>query len=282
MDRRGEREEQEGQTKAEIASVDYFLGPEDFKKFIPGRSRDEILKDVQWRGNFEMATEYHGDEVSAISFGLFGGVFGSDSRGTILWAIFVGDKFQKFVKWPERNEKPEKLSEFSVLLRAVEGEPVSISDLEKQEVKPAAPSKIDPGLTVAFLLFKPALDFAMKRNLKKNAKLRDQYNASRLKLGMTEKEVESVLKAKPIESGEFHAGTWKIYGSTEMLDIINYLHYSNILILFKSGKISGIYSGSTVPSRENGLRSLREAVRIDGFVRRPSFADLPPSKAPAE
>ena len=39
------------------------------------------------------------------------------------------------------------------------------------------------------------------------AELRDQFNAARLKIGMTEMEVESVLKAKPIEAGEVEAGT---------------------------------------------------------------------------
>ena len=144
------------------------------------------------------------------------------------------------------------------------------------------PSQADPGLTAAWLLLRPAIEAASSEELKKNAKLRDQYNASRLKLGMTEREVESALNAKPIEMGEAAAGSWRLYGSTESLNITEYLHYSNVLALFRAGKLSGVYSGYTVPGGADGIRSLREPVVIGASVARQSFADLPTSKVPTE
>jgi hypothetical protein len=273
-----EREKKSAKAATEPSSSDYVLSAGDVEQFRSGRPKDEILEDVHWRGNFEMGTEHDGHDVCAISFGLFGGPFGEDPRGTIVWAVFVDDKFQKFVEWPEGNEEPLKVGEFSELILALQGKPVSVSDLEK-EAKPAAPRHVDPGLTVAVLPLLSALDARMRSEKKKNAELRDQYNASRLKLGMTERQVESVLKAKPIESGEFSAGSWRLYGSTEEHDVLDLLKYSNILVLFRLGTVSGVYSGSTVPGGAYGIQSLREPVVYQGVrERKPSFSDLPASK----
>ena len=57
------------------ASADYCLDASDIEKFRPERSKNHILKDVQWGGDFEEATEYEGKNVSAISYGLFGGPY---------------------------------------------------------------------------------------------------------------------------------------------------------------------------------------------------------------
>jgi hypothetical protein len=253
------------------ASADCLLSPKDYETFRPGRSKDDILKDVQWRGNFEMATEYKGKIVSAISFGLFGGPFSSDG-GDSVWAIFADDKFQKFVRWPVWGDEPIKVGDFRRLIRAVESEPVSLSDLEQEaKARPAPPRQTDFGLTLAWLALRPAIEAARKNAVKRNAELRDQFNASRLCIGMTEAEVQSVLRAKPIETGDVEAGAFKFYGSTESLDVLPYLHYSNILVLFREGKVRGIYSGCLVPGGEQGLQQLRK-----------SFVDLPHVKTSAQ
>ncbi len=82
---------------------------------------------------------------------------------------------------------------------------------------------------------------------------------------MTESEVESVLRAKPIKEGKVEAGLYKLYGSNELLNVLGYEHYSNILILFREGKVSGIYSGYTVSGP-------------DQWPQRESFIDLPLSR----
>jgi hypothetical protein len=140
-----------------------------------------------------------------------------------------------------------KVGDFPPLIGAIESKPVSLRDIE-EEIKAkhrARPSQTgDPGLTIVYLLF--GGEAGRKKVFERNAKLRDQFNASRLKIGLTESEVESVLRAKPIKEGKVEAGRYKLYGSNELLNVLGYEHYSNILILFRDGKVSGIYSGSTV------------------------------------
>jgi hypothetical protein len=185
----------------DASSADYMLSDQDYDEFRRGRSKDEILLAVQWRGNLEMATEYDGSSICAISYGIFGGPFGQDPRADIIWAIFVDDKFEKFVPWPNWFEKGMKVGNFSPLIRALEAEPISISDLRKVvDTGPAAPSQTNPGLTAAWLLLRKGVGTAHERDIKNNVELRDQFNAARLKIGMTESDVESALRATPIES----------------------------------------------------------------------------------
>lgn len=244
----------------EISSADYMLSDEDFDAFRRGRSKDDILRDLQWRGNLEMATEHKGSSVHAISYGIFGGPFGNDPRGDIIWAIFVDSKFKKFVDWPEWGEAKIKVGDFGRLIQALEKEPLDIADLRKKiNTEPPPRSDVDPGLTSAWLLLRDGVEAAHERSLKKNADLRDQYNAMRLKIGMHESDVESVLRSQPILQGEVQAGTFKIYGADQVLDADRYLHYSNILTLFVNGQLIGIYSGYTVPGGYQWRQRLLES-----------------------
>lgn len=226
---------------AELSSAHYFLGPVDVEEFRPGRSKNEILEDVQWRAGSSGAGEYKAENVCAISYKL---VFEQvpeiakrDGKGEWLEAIFIGDKFVKWVRPPKPDEedmeivdiggipgrrpKPTKMGDIKWLIRAVESEAVNLAELEKEvKARPEAPSQIDPGLTIAFLLLRATVlrgskIFATEDDYKRNAELRDQYNAARLQIEMTQSEVEAVLKAKPIESGEVEAGSFIIYGSNE-------------------------------------------------------------------
>jgi hypothetical protein len=131
--------------------------------------------------------------------------------------------------------------------------------------KSESPRQTDLGLTAAWIVLGQGIQAARAPQLKKNAELRDQFNAARLKIGMTDPEVEATLKAKPIDSGEVEAGSFKIYGSTERFDIA-YDHYSNIFVLLKEGRVIGIYSGELVHggARRNELRQW--------------FSDLPDAK----
>ena len=72
---------------------------------------------------------------------------------------------------------------------------------------------------------------------------------------LSESEVEAVLKAKPIESGEVEAGSFIIYGSNEWFSINRALHFSNILVLFREGKARVIRSAG---AGEGWRRELQE------------------------
>ncbi|HEV2969135.1 MAG TPA: hypothetical protein VGY55_04035 [Pirellulales bacterium] len=249
--------------RAEPQSASALLSSADYAAFRPGRSKTEILNELDWRGNFQTATEYNGKSASAISYGVDGGPLSNNGRE--IWAIFVDDKFEKLVEPPPGNPEWAKtprieIGDFGYLKRATESNAVRIADLEKEIAAHPAPSHVDWGLTAVFLAFSPALEAKRAPALKKNRALRDEYNAARLKIGMTEAEVESIFKAKPLRSGEVKAGSFKVYGSAESLDITAYLHYSNVLVLFREGKLVGVDSGD-IPGGEDGLRRIRE-----GFI----------------
>ena len=53
--------------------------------------RDDVLKDIHWWGNFDEATEYKGNTVCAVTYGVPWRP-PSDSGMAVL-AVFVGDNF---------------------------------------------------------------------------------------------------------------------------------------------------------------------------------------------
>jgi hypothetical protein len=229
---------------------------------------DEILKDVDWRGNLEMATEVNAHEIAAISYGIFGGPFNQDARGDIVWAIFVDRKFQKFVLWPDWGGATVPIGDFSGLIRTYESDALNLRNMAEQAPETAAHAPdVDLGLTVVWLLNRERIEERRRGELERNEALRDQFNASRLQIGMSEKEVEELFGSQPLETGEWTSGTYKIFGSDESFDIMPHLHYANVMILFVDGKLIGVYSGYAVPGGEqwrNGLQSNFHDLPTDG------------------
>ena len=90
-----------GTKLSSLDSASYCLVPGDLDRFQPGRAKNDILKDVKWRGVLYMAAQHDGRVVCAIVYELLpGGAY--DNGGVCVWAIFVDDKFVKFVKQPQR------------------------------------------------------------------------------------------------------------------------------------------------------------------------------------
>ncbi len=58
---------------------------------------------------------------------------------------------------------------------------------------------------------------------------------------MTEVQVESILKARPIEQGKVDAGLYKIYGSNESFNLDDWLHFLNVMVVLQEGKASVVY-----------------------------------------
>ena len=147
-----DRESSEGSDPSDAISADYVLSDDDLDAFRKGRLKDDIFSDVQWRGNLEMVTLHNANRISAISYGVFGGPFGEDSRGNIVWAIFVDDEFEKFVASPKMNEKQTTFGDFDRLMRAFEAESINLEDMRQQvDVGPAAEPQTNVGLTVIWL-----------------------------------------------------------------------------------------------------------------------------------
>ena len=260
--------------QTEINSPNCYLRVVDLGKFRPGRAKSDVLRDVQWRGNFDTAATYKGKSVCTVIYLLVPEGANSRDSGEWVLAVFLDGQFTKFVKPPspqeddfvvrydpayERNMpylKPTKVSDCKFVIQAVDSAPVDITALEKHaRDTPAAPSHSDPGLTGVFLALQPALSARWKREAKINVALRDQFNASRLRIGMTEREVESVLKAKALESANVEAGSYAIYGSNKSFDILSDLHFANILVVFRDGKVATIRS---IPAGYEWRRKLSE------------------------
>jgi hypothetical protein len=254
-------------------STSHYLFAADLSAFRPGRTKADVLSDVKWRGSFYMAAEVDRKNVCAIIYELRS----EDPKvegGVWTWAIFTDDAFVKFVYPPpalpnDKEEvvtssgtrwsraKPLKAGDDRFLVRAMKAESVTIDELKK-EVKSltTVAQQIDPGLTAAFLVLRvlnlvPGPEApATEADYLKNVSLRDQFNAARLNIGMTEADVESTLKAKPLEAGRVEAGYYRIYGSNEAFSypISNagdpWHHFSNILVIYRDGKAVTIASVS--------------------------------------
>ncbi len=250
----------------EALSASDLLFEDDIVKFRVARSMDDILRDIQWRGRLIMACEYEGKSIYAISYDLTKGHARHMERnpeaikdGVV--AIFECGKFVKFVRCPPgemvevdykgakvSRPKPIRVGDCRWLVTADRGKPVNVAVLQNEvNARPAAPSHVDPGLTIVWLALRPFLGaaFASDEDYKRNRALRDQFNAARLRLGMNVSDVEAVLRAKPLETGKVEAGSYRIYGSNEAFEILDHLHFRNILVLFRQGKVVGV---DTVPA----------------------------------
>ncbi len=250
-------------TAAEKLSASCLLAPADYAKFSPGKSKKEILQDLQWRGNFEMSTRHDGHDICAIDYGINGG-FLSDNDADV-WAIFIDGKFEKFVEPPAWDKAWDntklKIGNFDWLIRATESPSVNLVELEKKLKSDHVPSHVDPGLTAVAVALAPALAVRQQNEMAKNADLRNQFNAARLELGMNENEIQTVLGSKAIKSGDLASGNYKVYGSRESIDLTKNYHFSNVLVIFSDDKVSGIYSGSLLPGGDAGLVHV-----ADGYI----------------
>lgn len=233
-------------------SANGYLAVADLDKFRTGRSRRDILKDLHWRGDSVEMADCNGRVICSITFDLGPDERPSEKSTIGIHAIFVNNKFVKFIRWlPDTIDvpyqdttasilRPQKVGDHQWLSRAVESKPANLEDLRKEAKSKSAPPK-RTGISVCGILARLMLGQtrpppATKDDYRKNAALRDQFNAARLDIGMTELQVESILKAKPLEQGKVDAGLYKIYGSNEAFNIDGWLHFSNVLVVFREGK----------------------------------------------
>jgi hypothetical protein len=256
---------------SELSSSHYFLSADDISAFKEGKSKSDILKQINWLGNPLMAGRCDEGDAWIISYDLFSSGPNSEG-GEVVYAVFVNGKFVKFIKWfaAERivvpygeskrtAPKPIKIGDVNWLARAVGSKAVAISALEREfRARPSIPRQVDPGLTIAYLLLRatgnaPGPDSNLSEYTI-NAKLRDQFNAARLDIGISEFDVEALLNAKPIETFQAKAGKVKVYGSDIAAHVNMLVAYSNVLILFKEGKADAIYTIDGGPDWRESVR----------------------------
>jgi hypothetical protein len=245
----GESAETKGVAKP-IDSASHILAVADLDKFQPGRSRRAILEDLHWPIGYVAMAECDGKAICSISYEVMAN--GSrDDRATVEFeAIFLDNEFVAFVTRSPFGPLPwpSMAGDCNWLEWALETAPVSIVDLrEEANSATTPPTQVDWGLTIAWLLLKPALRSQIPKpptedDYRRNAALRDQFNAARLDIDMTESEVESVLKVKPLEQGRLNIGSYKIYGSIESFNIEAWHHFWNVLVVYRNGKAAAVYS----------------------------------------
>jgi hypothetical protein len=256
----------------ELDSASYILTVDDLDKFEAGRSRAEILEEVKWRVGSVLYARCDGKDVVEITIAVAVDPTVRDREG-FFHALFVDDKFEKFIRWLPGTEldhngtpagQPKAGDECGWLTRALHSEAVSIADMKKEVASITdPPHDYDPGLTVAYYLLRsfgvvPGPDApATKKEYLRNAALRDQFNAARLDLGMTKSEVEAVLNAKPLEEENVEAGTYQIYGGNESYNMDPWLHFSNIFVVYKKEIAIAI---SSTPAGYDWRRELGEVI----------------------
>ena len=128
-----------------LASKNHYLVVGDLEKFQPGRVRNDVLADVQWRGDFIMAAKYKGTGVYLIAYQITSEIppLNGDSiegldHSVMVIAVFVGETFRKFIKWPPDDmeqvaffgekwscPKPIKVGDLTWLARAIDAKPLS-------------------------------------------------------------------------------------------------------------------------------------------------------------
>lgn len=216
----------------------------DAEKFQRERPKNDILQDIQWRVGQVFAGKCAGKKVMVFDYYL---VLDPKNvyQGESFHAIFVDDKFEKFIRWDMGTaDKPTKTGDCSRLLRLEGSAPVTLDELRKSAAMQTAPKKRpDLGLTAAWLVLGPkGQKKATAADYKRNAELIKQFNAGRLSIGMTEQEVQQTLQAKPIESGQLDAGACRVYGSKESLPVSFEEHFTNVVVIYHDGKASSFFS----------------------------------------
>lgn len=252
------------------------LNVDELDLFRPGRPMDEILRELRWRGNFEMAAEVDGKPVAAVSFTVR--PVRRTEVGEGVWAVFVADRFEKFVKPEPRDHKHSiPIGTFPPLRAASGAPPVAVAAI-KQSVsglEGERPAPFDAGALAVATVLDLKYGAGLRQSALENGRLRGQFNAARLRLGMTRAEVAAALKSRPLEAGPLEAGSYEIYN-----DVSRYfqnpplLHYNGVLALYAGDRLTGIYSGRACPGDPEGMEHLRKAPAA-GYA--PIFTGLPPA-----
>jgi hypothetical protein len=243
--------------EAERPSLHGWLSMVDVARFRAGRSKSDILHDLHWRVGSVHGAEVKGRRFMVVDYSLVADVQ-DVQRGKRVHAVFVDGRFERLVASQSAvTGNPLKMSEYAAWLdRLINTEGFKVGHLRKTTGPGTAPQDaVEIGLTIAWLLRQPMTKNhnASEEEYRWNAALRDQFNAARLDLGMSQQEVEDTLKVRPkivkgvreygpLASGKLEAGDCKVYGSTVSFPISREFHYSHVVVIFRQGKAVSIFS----------------------------------------
>jgi hypothetical protein len=242
-----------------LLSVSSYITFGDFEKFKKGTSLSEIMDAMSWRGHFRSTLRYNESTITTIYFNLLADGQKPAECDTTLVAVFVGDKFEKFVEWI--GEEPLRVDDCSWEKKVIAADAVTLDQLKsKKKIQPNNTKQVDVGLTITWLILSKAIPSATQKDYEANSELRDQFNGARIKLGMSQEEVKKIFKASPIESGKLGSDEYAIYGSDKRFIIADaWIHFSNILVIYRDGKAEVVRSA---PNGDNWREELSR-VTID-------------------
>jgi hypothetical protein len=207
-----------------VMSAHDYLEVGDFVEFQPDRPKGDVLESVKWRGGLVAACLHEGRSICVVQYGV---VFHFDrepnERELPINAIFIDRQFARFVladnELSDEDRMPVKVGDCKWIIKQLKREPVTIAEIKEQgKLLTPPPTHTDIGLTMVALMLGPGLPAPSRADYERNAALRDQFNAARLDIGMTETEVRGVFNAKPLESGVVGDGRYSIYGSDETVE----------------------------------------------------------------
>jgi hypothetical protein len=245
-----------------------ILNPDDLRHFQEGVELTLIMEEIKWRGNFAYATIIDNKAVAALEF-RYSVADPEGLHGPNIIAIFDDYKFSKFTSCPSRSKDSLRL--FSELREALAAPAVSPIDIWNEYTisykRLAKSAASEPGIEMQSMILGPMLQAFMRKSgkdsasfvdYKRNAELRDQFNAARLRLGMTSREIKAVLKCdQPLEIGQIDGMKYEIYGSgVDFGKISSYISYQNVLIIFDDKEAIGIYG---IPGGSQGVDAMHEA-----------------------
>lgn len=244
-----------------------ILNLDDLRHFQEGVEFNLIMKMINWRGNFAYSATFGNEAVTAIEF-RYAVEDPEGLRGPIILAVFNDYKFVKFTEYPARSD--ESLICFSELRKvhaAPAVSPIEVWERDTKEFKRLVESAAsEPGIEIQSMILRPILRAVMQKSgkdsasltdYKRNVDLRDQLNASRLRLGMADREIMAVLKCdQPLEIGQIEGMKYEIYGSSdEFSKLSSYIHYQNVLIIYDNKEAIGIYG---IPGGSRGIDQMHE------------------------
>ena len=235
-----------------ITIPNYYLSFADLAAFRRGRAKRDVLEQIGWRAGPLWMARCDGKSVCVILYEVLPDK--ADDRGGVAFlAVFSAGKFLKFIDWLPRHEprvpgddsdrdglaNRQWLCDRRWFRRVLKAPSLTVEDIREKVASFQPPPKhTDYGLTLAWLLFgeKVRRSGSTAEDYQRNAVVREQLNAAKLDIGMTQNEIERILRAKAIHSERVECGRLTTFGSKESLRVPRNVHYRNVLVLFKEGK----------------------------------------------
>ncbi|MBI5434092.1 MAG: hypothetical protein HZA52_14765 [Planctomycetes bacterium] len=210
--------------------------------FRPGRARREIQAELGSRVGRAWLVDCGDRQLGTLGFELIS-VGESDRRsGFCFDALFVDDEFVRLVERPYDEPGPATVDDCAWLARALERPSLGAVELEERARSLAERVEhVDWGLTAVYVVLSPFLADRTVRSpsaddFARNAALREQFDAARLDLGMTEAEVEATLRAAPLDRGTTIGGAFCLYGSRDRLPLDDAVRHRNVVVVYRDGR----------------------------------------------